>query len=190
MNTTFKRALLASLLAGAGFATLAQGMGGPANGMGGPMGGKPCTGMQCGTHQPNTARMQEVHARHLATLKTRLQLTADQEGAWTTFATAMQPPTPMIADHAQFRAEMEKLTTPQRIDKMQALKAQRDAQMAKRADAVKTFYATLNPAQQKVFDLESLQHHGRRGPGGAGGMGMGMMGMDHGMGKGGPYFRH
>jgi Spy/CpxP family protein refolding chaperone len=40
--------------------------------------------------------------------------------------------------------------------------------MTKRLEAVKAFYATLNPEQQKVFDAETLhQHHeghmGKRG---------------------------
>jgi len=44
-------------------------------------------------------------------------------------------------------AEMEKLTTPERIEKMMAMKAARDAQINSRMNAVKTFYAKLNPQQ-------------------------------------------
>jgi protein CpxP len=63
------------------------------------------------------------------------------------------------------RAEMEKLSTPERIDKMKALRAQRDAEMDKRATATKTFYAALTPEQQKVFDAQHMRgghgaHHG------------------------------
>lgn len=69
------------------------------------------------------------------------------------------------------RAEMDKLTTPERIDKMRALRTQRDAEMDKRADATKAFYATLTPEQKKVFDANTARsHHGRerKGPGAEG----------------------
>jgi hypothetical protein len=47
---------------------------------------------------------------------------------------------------------MQKLTTPERIDRMRAQRAQRDAAMDARSDAVKAFYAQLQPEQQKTFD--------------------------------------
>lgn len=111
-------------------------------------------------------KMQEHHARREAELKTRLQLTAQQEGAWTAFTAAMKP-TPRAQGPRFDRAEFAQLTTPQRLDRMQQLKAERDARMAKRADATRTFYAQLNPSQQKVFDLETARGH--RGHGGHGG---------------------
>ena len=117
-------------------------------------------------HDP--ARMAEFRARHhaerQAEFKTRLQLTPQQEGAWTTFSGTMKPPAarPQRPD----RAEFAKLTTPERLDRIQALKTQRDAEMAKRFDATRTFYAQLSPSQKKVFDLESAKGHGRHGHGG------------------------
>ncbi len=59
------------------------------------------------------------------------------------------------------RQAMQKLTTPERIDRMRALRAQRDAAMDARADAIKTFYAQLQPEQQKTFDRMS-EHMGER----------------------------
>jgi hypothetical protein len=44
------------------------------------------------------------------------------------------------------------MTTPERLDRMQAMKAQRDAHMQQRAEATKAFYATLNAEQKLVFD--------------------------------------
>ncbi len=152
MKTMFKRALLASLLAGAGFAVFAQGMGGPMGGMGGPMGGGPCAGMQRGMHQPNTARMQEMRTQHLAALKTRLKITPEQEGAWSAFTQSMTPPAGMW--QRPDPVEMDKLTTPERIDKMRALRSEHQAAMDKHADAIKTFYAALTAEQKKVFDAE------------------------------------
>lgn len=101
------------------------------------------------------AKMGERHAKHLAELKGKLKLEAGQESAWTAFEQAMQPPAPPMA-HPD-RAAMEKMTTPERIDQMQAHKGQRDAQMQKHATATKTFYAALNTTQKKTFDAETAR---------------------------------
>ena len=120
------------------------------------------------------AQMGERHAKHLADLKGKLKLEASQEPAWATFEQSMQPPAQAMA-HPD-RAAMAKMTTPERIDQMQAHKAQRDAQMQKHAEATKTFYAALNATQKKVFDAETAK--GMRG-----GMGGAMKGsMRHGEG--------
>lgn len=96
------------------------------------------------------ARMGERHAKHLSELKAKLKLESQQESAWATFAQSMQPAAKPMARPDP--VSMQKLTTPERIDQMQALKAQRDAEMQKRADATKTFYGTLNAEQKKLFD--------------------------------------
>jgi hypothetical protein len=141
-------------------------------------------GPQAGGHNgPRVEEMQKRHADHQAKLKTALKITASQEAAWTAFATATAPnPGAMQAPIA--RDDWAKLTTPQRMEKMQAFRAERDAVMAKRMDAVKTFYAALTPEQQKVFDAQSFgpfegrgMHAGRHGHGERGEhRGMGPMG--------------
>jgi hypothetical protein len=153
MKSVFKRVLLSSVLAGAGFAALAQGMGGP-------MGGPPHEGMPAGMHQPDPAKMQAWVAKRLTALKAKLKITADQEGAWATFTAAMKPPVNM-GQHPN-REEWQNLTTPERIDKMRAARSVRQAEMDKRADAVKAFYGTLTPEQKKIFDAQHMRH-GRRG---------------------------
>lgn len=115
-------------------------------------------------------RMQEHRAKRLAALKEKLKLTSAQEGAWSTFAAASQPPAGP-RPHMD-RAEFAKLTTPERLERMQARQAERSAMFAKRADATKTFYATLTPEQQKTFDTETAHfgghgHHGHGGQRGA-----------------------
>ncbi len=97
--------------------------------------------------------MAQRHAQHLTELKSRLKLQADQESAWNTFSQAMQ--TPNHAAARLDRAALEKMSTPERLDQMQAHKAQRDAEMQKHIDATKTFYAILNSEQKKVFDKET-----------------------------------
>ncbi|MEO8013161.1 MAG: Spy/CpxP family protein refolding chaperone [Polaromonas sp.] len=112
------------------------------------------------------ARMQAWMAKRQAELKATLKITPAQEGAWTSFTAAMQPPARMMGGErpmAAQRAELDKLTTPERIDKMKALRTQRmaemNAEMDKRSEATKAFYAALSPEQQKTFDAE----HSRMG---------------------------
>ena len=97
----------------------------------------------------------------MAQVKAELQLTPAQEPAWADFTASMQPG----QRHAQLdgREGMENLTTPERIDKMRAMRAERDATMDKRADAVKAFYTVLTPYQKGVFDAHAAQGHGRGG---------------------------
>jgi len=72
-----------------------------------------------------------------------------------------------MAKHQADHADMEKLSTPERIDKMRTLRAQRMTEMTtamdKRDEAVKTFYATLTADQKKVFDAEHNRMGGRHG---------------------------
>ncbi|MDB5872738.1 MAG: hypothetical protein JWQ07_2180 [Ramlibacter sp.] len=102
------------------------------------------------------AKMQERIARRQADLKQKLQITPAQEGAWTAYTASMKPPANMQRPN---RAEFEKLTTPERIDRMRAMRAARAAEMDKRADATKTFYAALSPDQKKVFDTQAARGH-------------------------------
>lgn len=173
MKSTFKSLALAGLLASAGFATFAQPTGPGAAGM--PMMGT-SSPMQPGSKMGmranrDPAQMEAMVAKRHAALKAKLTLTAEQEGAWTAFTSAMKPHAQMAAKRPD-RAEMEKLSTPERIDRMRALRAEHmtamNSAMDKREDATKTFYATLNAEQKKVFDAEHARmgaNHGEpRGP--------------------------
>lgn len=166
MKHTLKNFLAVSLLSSAVSLALAQAPASPPAAE--AMAGQRMAGMQ--------QHMAQRHAKFLADLKTNLQLNPGQESAWTSFAAAMQPPADMMARHQAMRtqhAEMEKLTTPERIDKMRAQRNERMArmntEMSRREDAAKSFYATLAPAQQKVFDAAHLRlmraHGAKRGMG-------------------------
>ena len=169
MKSVFKPLLIAGLLATAGFTAFSQPMG---------MGGGDCTGM-AGSGGPmmggmrhermgqmDPARMQAWMDKRHAALKAQLKLTAAQESAWTTFTAAMKPPADMMAKRAEY-AEMVKLPTPERIDKMKALRTQHMADMTaamdKRGEAAKAFYATLTPEQQKLFDAHAMGPQNARG---------------------------
>lgn len=94
-------------------------------------------------------KMKERMAKHQAELHDKLKITAAQEPAWKTFIDAMNPGSmPARPD----RKEMEKLTTPERMEKGLEKMKEHLAKMQTRLTALKTFYAVLTPEQQKIFD--------------------------------------
>ena len=112
MKSVLKPLLISTLLTTAAVVAYAQGAGAPAHG--GP-----------GVHQRHMdpAKMQEMVVKRQAELKAKLQLSAIQDGAWASYVAAMQPPADMATrmgreNRQKMRDEMEKLTTPQRIDRM------------------------------------------------------------------------
>lgn len=105
--------------------------------------------------------MQEHHAKRMAALKAKLQLTPAQQTAWETYAGAFAPP----AVPPGPREDLAKLSTPERLDRMQARQAAHQARFARMADATRGFYAQLTPQQQKTFDAETVPHMHARGDG-------------------------
>lgn len=127
------------------------------------------------------ARMAERHTARMDRLKAELKLAPAQEAAWNAYV-ARTEPTPPKAPPAQ--QDWSELTTPQRMDAMQALHAERSADMSKRIEATKSFYAQLTAEQQKTFDARSgLQRAGMKGEHRMGGHGR-HGGERHGMGGG------
>lgn len=118
--------------------------------------------------RPDPAKMAEAHAQRLRAV---LQLRPDQEPALKALVASMQPDPAKMAQRRAERGEMRNLTTPERLDRMQARQAERQQQFARHADAIKRFYAQLSPAQQKAFD--ALPPPGRMGGHGHGGFGHG-----------------
>jgi protein CpxP len=160
--------VLAGLLATVGVSAMAEG---PTTAPATPAA---AAGNYSGHHmmgQRDPAKMQARMAERQAELKAKLKITASQEGAWTSFTTAMQPPARRMGERptAEQRAEFDKLTTPERIDKMHALRTQRmadmTAEMDKRGAATKAFYAVLSPEQKKTFDAEHQKMGHREGRG-------------------------
>jgi protein CpxP len=174
-TTTIKNVFLAGMLATLGAAAMAQ-TPAPADaapppppaaaqkpGPRGP-GGPGAEGM----HHRDPAKMQAFIAKRLAELKAKLKITPEQEPAWAAFTGSMKPPAPPARGE---RAEFAKLTTPERLDRLHALRVARNLEMDKREDATKTFYGALNAEQKTTFDAESLRMLERMGPGGHGGPG-------------------
>nr|WP_315427066.1 Spy/CpxP family protein refolding chaperone [uncultured Albidiferax sp.] len=154
IRTSIQGLVLTGLLAGLGQAAMAQSPAAP----------PPTPAERMAKLDP--AKMQAHMLKRQAELKAKLKITAAQEAAWTTFTASMQPP---AHGPRPDRAEFDKLSTPERIDKMRAMRTERDAEMDKRGDATKAFYAVLSPEQQKVFDASAMPHRGQGGPGGHGG---------------------
>ncbi|MGI9132728.1 MAG: Spy/CpxP family protein refolding chaperone [Rhodoferax sp.] len=164
MQLVLKSVFAAAVLATLTYAAQAQPMGMEHHPMGGPGAFEHPCGK--GMHGPmDPAKMQAMAARRAADLKARLKLGAEQEGAWNTFIAAMMP-TPRKAENCPDRAELDKLSTPERIDRMHALRTQRmgewNAALDKREETAKVFYATLNAEQKKVFDAEHARIAARR----------------------------
>lgn len=95
-----------------------------------------------------------AHDRHMSELKTQLQLTPAQEGAWAQFQEAMRPSSTL--QRPDYEALM-KLPTPERLDQMRAMHQQHLTQMDQRAQATKAFYATLTAEQKKRFDEQTAR---------------------------------
>lgn len=178
MKTALKSTLVAAVLATVGVAAFSHSAG--AGGYGYMMGAGPMEMMGAGgpgcKSKMDPARMQTRMDRHFSELKTLLKLSAAQEGAWASFKTALQPSGAMLARQAQ-HSELAKLPTLERIEKMKALRTQHLADMSTAMDqrfaAIKTFYATLTPEQQKVFDSSAMPGQGRAGHMGGGWGGQG-----------------
>lgn len=184
-SMSFNRLMLAGVIATAGFGAMAQpsgptppaaapqsagpmANGEPHRGMGRDMGPNmgPNMGRHMGRHDP--AKMQARMAKRQAELKAKLNITPAQDAAWNAFTSAMQPPAQMGGRMApEQRAQFDKLTTPERIDKMHEMRtshmADMNAAMDKRGNATKALYAALAPEQQKTFDAEAQKHSGRMG---------------------------
>jgi protein CpxP len=177
MTHSPKQLIAALMLAGLGLAAVAQTPSAPpAGGPGGP--GRP--GMdRMERHDPARMQqmMQERRAQRMARLKETLQITPAQESAWATWTASRQPPANWKRPD---RSELERLPTPERIDRMRALRTERAALMDRRGEATKAFYAVLNVTQKRVFDLETA----RRGRGGHEGGRGGRHGHHHGGGWG------
>ncbi len=161
MRFASRRAMLAALLASAALAAQAQTPPPAPMGPGaGPM------HMHPGQGPADPARMQERMQRRLEGFKRILQITPAQEGAFNTWAAAMQPSPQAMQQRRALREEIARMPTPERLDRMRQLRNERNAAMDRRFDATKTFYAQLTPPQQKAFDEASLRflggHQGRR----------------------------
>jgi hypothetical protein len=140
---SFRSKFIAVLLAGLAGMAMAQT---PAD----PTAQTPCKEHTHNMHN----KMHDHHLGHLKQLKVKLNLQASQESAWASFAQSMQKPERKAPS---VRASMEKMSTLERLDSLQAMAVDHTAQMQKRIDATRAFYASLNTEQKQVFDQASAR---------------------------------
>ncbi len=159
IQSSFKRALMVSLLAGGGIlAASAYAV-------------TAADSPNHGCENPGQKNHGEQRVKHMSELKQKLNLTSSQAAAWDAFASASQPGMndmgmgKMGVDKQAMGSEFAKMSTPQRIDKMMAMSDMRHTQMTHRAEATKAFYAQLTPEQQKIFDAEAMPKGGHWGQG-------------------------
>jgi Spy/CpxP family protein refolding chaperone len=109
-------------------------------------------------HAHSAERMKERMQKRAAELHDKLKLNASQESAWNAYVAKM---TPAAMPARPDRAELDKLSAPERMDRMLERMKVREQRMSQRVAATKEFYATLTPEQQKVFDQQFSHRPGR-----------------------------
>ncbi len=97
-----------------------------------------------------------AQGRDPTALHDALHLTPVQEMAWKTYRGALTPDPAAQARQRAAQMLMPSLSTPRRIDLINAEMEADLAALRKQGDAVKTFYAQLTPDQQRVFDIQTL----------------------------------
>ena len=93
-----------------------------------------------------------------------LNLSSFQEPAWQAYMTAMTPDPQTQARHRATDQLLPSLPTPRRIALIQAAMAQDAVEMKRQGAAVLAFYSQLSPAQQRVFDTQTLPPSGNPAP--------------------------
>lgn len=101
-------------------------------------------------------KMKERLALHQARMHDKLKITPAQEPAWKSFIDAMAP---VAMPAPKDPKDMEKRSTPDRLEQNLERQKERLAQMQQRLNAVKGLYAVLSPEQKAMFD----QHHHEMG---------------------------
>jgi hypothetical protein len=101
-----------------------------------------------------SAAAQNAASANLA-LHDALGLSAAQESAWQDYTGALAPSPEAPARHRATDLLLPQLTTPRRIALIEATMAADAADWRRQGEAVKAFYASLSPDQQRTFDRET-----------------------------------
>ena len=109
-------------------------------------------------------RMAKQWDKHQTELKAKLRLAQTQEPAWNAFVQGMKIPAKPLMQGMD-REAMAKLSTPERMEKMNAVHEANltamQTHIKQRTEATRTFYNQLSVEQQKVFDADTLPEHSR-----------------------------
>jgi len=113
---------------------------------------------QCGhgrNRQEQAAKRLEHFDQRMVELHASLKLTSEQEVVWADFVSKLQPVKTEHHDPQQWQS----LSTPERLDRMLGRMRAREQEMTERTATVRSFYATLTPDQQRIFDQQFLLAH-------------------------------
>ncbi len=106
--------------------------------------------------------MEDMQRRRDARLHDLLQIKPDQEADFHAFVVSTTPPPRDGKAGAWGRRGVDAapMTTPERLDRMAARMAERQADFQRIAKATKIFYAALTPDQRRAFDAMPMMEHG------------------------------
>jgi methylphosphotriester-DNA--protein-cysteine methyltransferase len=99
----------------------------------------------------------------LTRLHDALNLSQSQENAWRAYVAAIGSDPQTEARHRSASRMMQSLTTPRRIDLIEAEMQADMLAMRRQGAAVKAFYAQLSPGQQHTFDTLTYEAEQQRG---------------------------
>ena len=111
----------------------------------------------CGHMRGHSERHAKMLEQHHHQLHDALKLTAEQEPAWKTLIESEQSGPAMSSRQTE---DWSKLNAPERAERMLELAKARQVQMTEHVTALKGFYATLTPEQQKTFETFHAGRHG------------------------------
>jgi hypothetical protein len=103
-----------------------------------------------------SALAQSVGSTPIEQLHQALHLSAAQEGAWQLYRSAADVPDKAQARRQQASTMFRTLDAPHRMDLVEAEMRQELADLERQSRALKAFYATLTPDQQRTFDTRTL----------------------------------
>jgi hypothetical protein len=93
---------------------------------------------------------------NLGALHDALHLTSSQEAAWGAYQASVSAPATAEQRHRAAAELFPKLSAPRRIDLVEADMEQDLTDVRRQGVALKAFYATLQPEQQRIFDAQTL----------------------------------
>ncbi len=102
----------------------------------------------------------QAQTTQLSSLHDALHLTNAQEGGWRAYVAAIRPDAGAEARHREAARLMATLPTPRRVDLINAEMEEDAAAVRHQGEAVKAFYVSLSPDQQRAFDRQTVPSSG------------------------------
>jgi hypothetical protein len=110
------------------------------------------------------AYAQTIGASPVTALHQSLHLTPQQEPAWKAYRDAAAVPAKAQGRRQAASKMFPSLTSPQRMDLIDAEMRQEMQDFKAQSEALKAFYGTLSPDQKRIFDKQTLPPRGDQDP--------------------------